>query len=85
MIESCTDYGEGFTTSDVTQVCTGEMGTYSAAVCPSANRVGRCEISESNAAADAVSFYPPETAADVMSACSMENGVDGVTATFVPN
>jgi hypothetical protein len=84
----CTDYGAGFTSSTVMQACTTSMATYSAAACPSANRVGRCEITETNgavSAGDAVNFYPPETRAAAMSACSMENGLGGITTTFVAN
>jgi hypothetical protein len=88
MLTSCTDFGAGFTPSDVMQICSGTMGTYSAGDCPTANRVGHCQLTETRggvSGGDAVSFYPPNTAADVMSACAMENGMNGVTATFVPN
>jgi hypothetical protein len=89
MLVTCTDYGAGFTASTVMQVCaTSSMTIYSAAACPSANRVGRCEITETRggvSAGDAVNFYPPETAAAAMSACAMENGVSGVTTRFVAN
>jgi hypothetical protein len=88
MLSSCTDYGAGFTTSVVMQICSTQMGTYSADVCPSANRVGRCEITETRggmSGGDQVSFYPPSTMADVMTSCAMENGVNGVTTTYVPN
>ena len=85
---TCTDYGAGFTASTVMQTCSASMSTYSAAACPSANRVGRCEITEMTgtvSVGDAVNFYSPETSATVMSVCSSENGVGGITTTFVPN
>jgi hypothetical protein len=85
---TCTDYGAGFTASTVMQTCSSSMATYSTAACPSANRVGRCEITEMQGAVsvgDAVNFYSPETSATVMSVCSMENGLGGITTTFVPN
>ena len=87
-IVTCTDYGEGFTASTVMQVCTSSMATYSTSACPSTNRVGRCELTATNGGAtaiDAVSFYPPETTANAMSACAMENGMGPITTTFTPN
>jgi hypothetical protein len=86
MFVTCTDFGAGFTASTVMQTCAASMGTYSAAACPSTNRIGRCEITETRGsviAADAVNFYPPETSANAMSACAMEYGVNGVTTMFV--
>lgn len=85
---TCTDYGAGFTTGMVIQECSALSATYSSSACSSANRVGRCEISISRngvTAADAVSFYPPETIGAGMQACNMENGFDGATITFVAN
>ena len=85
-VTSCDDFGQGFTDSLATQACSSQMGTFSTSACPATGRVGRCQITSSNGAdRDQVSFYPPTTAADVMAACSMENGMDGVSATFVPN
>jgi hypothetical protein len=83
---SCDDFGQGFTDSEATQDCSSQMGTFSTSACPTAGRVGRCQITSSNGdARDQVSFYPPTTAADVQTACNMENGVNGVSATFVAN
>jgi hypothetical protein len=62
--------------------------TYSADSCPSANRIGRCEITvtrNGSTGGTAVSVYPPETASSAMSICSMQNGMNGVTTTWVPN
>ena len=70
------------------QECTAISATYSTSACASTNRVGRCEISISRngvTAADAVSFYPPETISAGTQACNMENGFDGATTTFVAN
>jgi hypothetical protein len=88
MLVTCTDFGAGFTATTAMQNCTGSMTTYSAAACPSANRVGRCEITETSGSVtvgDAVNFYPPETAALAMQACNMENGLNGVMTKFVAN
>ncbi len=89
MIITCTDYGVGFTQSEVMQICGGtSTSTYSAGPCPSANRVGRCEITDSSggmSVGESVSVYPPETAAGAKAICNMENGVNGVTTTFVLN
>ena len=86
MLVTCTDYGTGFSASEAMQICSSTMDVYSADSCPSANRVGRCEITDSGhgaSAGESVSSYPPETAADAMSACTMENGVMGVTTQWV--
>ncbi len=85
---TCIDFGAGFTSSEAMQACSGTSMTFSSGSCPSTNRVGRCEISETKngvTAADSVSFYLPDTAAAAMSGCAMENGVNGVTTTWVPN
>jgi hypothetical protein len=83
-IMSCDDFGQGFTDSLASGDCSSQRGTFSAAACPSAGRVGRCQITSSNGAGrDQVSFYAPVKAADVMAACNMENGVDGVSTNFV--
>jgi hypothetical protein len=85
MIVSCTDYGTGFKMSDVMSLC-ATPSTYSSGSCPSTNRVGQCEITDSGnggSAGESVSAYAPETASQGMSACSMENGVMGVTTKWV--
>jgi hypothetical protein len=87
-VVTCTDFGAGFSSSMVMQECSAMMTTYSASSCPTANRVGHCDISitrNGQTAADAVSFYPPETASAGQQACNMENGFDGATTTFVAN
>ena len=88
--EVCLDFGPSVTDTAATQACSTAMGTYSAtASCPSANRVGRCEESAKSSsgetAALTVNFYPPTAASDIQSACNMENGMNGVTATYTAN
>lgn len=84
-VRTCTDYGAGFNSSAVQQSCAAPK-TFSASPCPSTNRVGRCVISitrNGNTATDSVSFYAPTTAVDAKSGCDMENGMNGVTTTFI--
>jgi hypothetical protein len=86
-VTTCTDFGKGFTTATAMQACAGTaMVTYSASDCPSANRVGCCALQGPNGgAADAICFYPPATATDGQNGCAMQNGVQGITAMWVPN
>jgi hypothetical protein len=88
MVITCTDFGAGFNANNVMQLCSTSMGTFSTGSCPSANRVGRCEVTETRGsvtAGDAVSIYAPASAAQAMMVCNSENGVNGVTTTWVPN
>jgi hypothetical protein len=87
-LASCTDFGIGFTPSTVMQECSTMGMTYSPSPCPTTNRVGHCDVSVSRGgvtAADAVSFYPPETASSGQQACDTLDGFDGAMTTFVAN
>jgi hypothetical protein len=54
--------------------CTSQGGTFARASCPSANRVGRCAMSQGGQAFTLV-FYAPSTVANGQTACSAASGV----------
>ena len=86
-VTQCIDYGDGYTSAQVMQSCTANHSTYSTSPCPSDARVARCVLSVSAAGVTAVStlnYYPPNTAANVMQACSA-SATAGVMATFEAN
>jgi hypothetical protein len=88
MLTSCVDFGAGSTPSDVMQSCNATMSIYSPGACPSANRVGRCELTGTRGGVSRggqLCYYPPNTAADAMAACAMYHSANGFVATFVPN
>ena len=87
MSMGCTDYGEGFTTSEAMQDCAAHSGSYSSIACPSENRVGRCIVTgliSGTAHSETQNYYTPNTTAGVMQTCTRQGG-NGTTATYVDN
>ena len=88
MSMSCTEFGQGYTTSSVMMACSGASQTYSAGACSATNRVGRCTITASGNGATAtavLSTYPPTTTDQAKTACTAAGSIGGVMTSFQPN
>jgi hypothetical protein len=86
-ITQCIDYSSGYGTGSAMSDCTYNQGMYVSLTCPTANRVGRCVMSDTSTGttlASTVSYYPPTTANDAAGDCSDRNSAD-VSATYVAN
>ena len=86
MVVQCIEYGEGYTPDQVKASCGGASASYGTGGCTSDGRVGKCAIKQSVAGLSlkqAISYYPPTTVAQAMTACSQYNNANaGITGTF---
>jgi hypothetical protein len=78
--QSCFDYpGSGFSASTVQQTCSAVHGTYSADACPTASRVGSCEVYAGQPSEQTVRYYSSGFTTDQAKAnCTAQSG------TFTP-
>ena len=74
---ACTDFvGDAWRTPSATSMlCNTRMGTYSESACPTANRVGTCQVQPGGAQETRVRSYGPRiTTAQAQAACGALGG-----------
>jgi hypothetical protein len=78
----CADYRGNFTAASVQNDCSIAMGTYSPAVCTTANREGSCTLYAGTAAEKTIRYY---TGYDALSKSDPVTNCAALHGTYAPN